>query len=138
MRDTKVTEIDKEAEMSANDNDNKSISDVQAENLAKNWSILSRPEQRQRLKELVAGERSMRGLAKRIGVSEATIRKRVDLAKLAPAEREAVESGKASVKGTLREIRRQRAARGPKIPTDQEGRTKFCKERVQLTLAVDR
>jgi len=82
-------------------NDNKSISDVQAENLAKNWLILSRFEQGQHLKELVASGRSMRRLAKTIGRSEATIRKRVDLANLSPTEREALESGKVSVKGTL-------------------------------------
>src|SRR5690242_671859 len=55
--------------MSANDDDNKSISDVQAENLAKNWSILSRPEQRQRLKELVATHRyQLTSLGRRVAV----------------------------------------------------------------------
>ena len=76
----------------------------------------------------------MRGLARIIGVSEATIRKRADLANLSPAEREAVESGMASVKRALREIRRKRAAGAPRIPTDPEARKKFVEVRVQLTL----
>src|SRR5438094_943618 len=74
--------------MSGNDN-NKSTDNVEAENLAKNWSTLSRFEQGQRIKELVASGRSMRQLAKIIGRSEATVRKRVDLANLSPAERAA-------------------------------------------------
>src|SRR5438874_12797794 len=120
--------------MSENDNDNKSTSDVQAENLAEDWSILSRFEQGQRVRELVASGHAMRGLARTIGVSEATIRKRADLANLSPAEREAVESGMASVKRALREIRRKRAAGAPRIPTDPEARKKFVEVRVQLTL----
>src|SRR5439155_4332659 len=119
--------------MSENDN-NKSTGDVEAENLAKNWSTLSRFEQGQRVKELVACGRSMRGLAKRIGTSEATIRKRVDLANFSPAEREAVESGKASVKGTLKKVRRKRAASAPRVPTDPEERKKFVEAKAQLTL----
>src|SRR5690349_7835074 len=119
--------------MSENDN-NKSTEDVETENLAKNWSTLSRFEQGQRLKELVASGRSMRGLAKEIGASEATIRKRVDLANRPPAEREGVESGKTSVKETLREMRRKRAAGAPRIPTDPAARKKFVEARVQLTL----
>ena len=120
--------------MSENDN-NKSTGDVEAENLAKNWSTLSRFEQGQRVKELVACGRSMRGLAKRIGTSEATIRKRVDLANFSPAEREAVESGKASVKGTLKKVRRKRAASAPRVPTDPEERKKFVEAKAQLTLS---
>ncbi len=121
-------------ETTMSQNDNKSISDVQAENLAKNWSILSRFEQGQRLKELVARGCSRRGLAERIGVSETIVRRRVDLANLSLAEREAVESGKASVKGAMREIRCKRAAGAPRIPTDPEGRKKFVEARVELTL----
>src|SRR5205807_1356188 len=113
---------------------NKLIGDAEVENLAKNWPTLSKFEQAQRVKKLVAGGHSMRGLAKKIGVSETTIRKRADLAKLSPAEREAVESGKASVKGTLREIRRKRSAGAPRIPTDPEARKKFVEARVHLTL----
>ena len=74
--------------MSENDNDNKSTSDVQAENLAEDWSILSRFEQGQRVRELVASGHSMRGLARIIGVSEATIRKRrISPTSLPPSER---------------------------------------------------
>src|SRR2546422_1997920 len=113
---------------------NELIGDAEVENLAKNWPTFSKFEQAQRVKELVASGRSMRGLAKKIGVSEATIRKRVDLANLSPSERESVESGRASVKGTLREIRRKRAAGAPRIPTDAEARKKFVEARVQLTL----
>ncbi len=119
--------------MSENDN-NKLTGDVEAENLAKNWSTLSRFEQGHGVKELVASGRSMRGLAKRIGASEATIRKRVDLANLSPAEREAVESGKASVKGTLKKVRRKRAASAPRVPTDPGERKKFVEAKAQLTL----
>ena len=120
--------------MSENDN-NKSTGDVEAQDLAKNWSILSRFQQGQRLKELVASGRSMRQLAKIIGRSEATVRKRVDLANLSPAEREAVESGKASVKGTLKKVRRKRAASAPRVPTDPEERKKFVEAKAQLTLS---
>ena len=120
--------------MSENDN-NKSTGDVEAQDLAKNWSILSRFQQGQRLKELVASGRSMRGLAKTIGRSEATVRKRVDLANLSPAEREAVESGQASVKGSLKKVRRKRAASAPKVPTDPEERKKFVEAKAQLTLS---
>ena len=115
-------------------NKNKSIGDAEAGNLAKNWLKLSRFEQGQGVKDLLAKGRSMRGLAKKIGVSEATIRKRVDLANLSPSERESVESGRASVKGTLREIRRKRSAGAPRIPTDPEARKKFVEARVHLTL----
>ena len=120
--------------MSGNDN-NKSTDNVEAENLAKNWSTLSRFEQGQRIKELVASGRSMRGLAKTIGRSEATVRKRVDLANLSPAEREAVESGQASVKGSLKKVRKKRAASAPKVPTDPEERKKFVEAKAQLTLS---
>src|SRR6266571_4531273 len=106
-------------------NENESISEVQAENLAKNWLKLSRFEQGQGVKDLLAKGRSMRGLAKKIGVSEATIRKRVDLANLSPAEREAVESGQASVKGTLKKVRRKRAASAPRVPTGPEAKKQF-------------
>src|SRR5438093_8045570 len=119
--------------MSGNDN-NKSTDNVEAENLAKNWSTLSRFEQGQRIKELVASGRSMRQLAKTIGRSEATIRKRVDLANLSPTEREAVESGKVSVKGTLKKVRRKRAASAPRVPTDPEERKKFLEARAHLAL----
>src|SRR5207249_8407638 len=119
--------------MSENDN-NKSTGDVEAQDLAKNWSILSRFQQGQRLKELVASGRSMRGLAKTIGRSEATVRKRVDLANLSPAEREAVESGQASVKGTLKKVRRKRAASAPRIPTDPEAKKQFVEEKARLIL----
>src|SRR2546427_5008738 len=112
---------------------NELIGDAEVENLAKNWPTFSKFEQAQRVKELVASGRSMRGLAKRIGASEATIRKRVDLANLSPAEREAVESGKASVKGTLKKVRRKRAASAPRVPTDPGERKKFVEAKAQLT-----
>ena len=116
-------------------NENESISDLQAENLAKNWSTLSRFDQGQRVKELLASGRSMRGLAKKIGVSEATVRKRVDLANLSPAEREAVDSGQASVKGSLKKVRMKRAASAPRVPTDPEERKKFVEAKARLTLS---
>jgi len=115
-------------------NDSKSIGDAEDENLAKSWSNLSRFEQGQHVKDLLANGHSMRGLAEKIGVSEATIRKRVDLANLSSAEREAVESGKASVKGTLRKIRQKRAAAAPRVPTEPEARKTFVEARAQLTL----
>ena len=96
----------------------KSIGDAEAENLAKNWSNLSRFEEGQGVKDLLAKGSSMRWLAKKISVSEATVRKRVDLANLSPAEREGVESGQASVKGTLKKVRRKRLpARPGSLPT---------------------
>ncbi len=112
----------------------KSIGDAEAENLAKNWSNLSRFEQGQGVKDLLAKGSSMRGLAKKISVSEATVRKRVDLANLSPAEREGVESGQASVKGTLKKVRRKRAASAPRVPTDPEAKKQFVEEKARLIL----
>src|SRR3989442_191446 len=91
-------------ETTMSQNDNKSISDVQAANLANNWSTLLRFEKGQRLKELVARGCSRRGLAERTGASETIVRRRVDPANLFLAEREAVESGKASVKGGWQDL----------------------------------
>ena len=78
--------------------------------LVNDWPHISTLEQARRLKELVTAGQSKRSLARALGVSDALIRKRMDLAVLPTDEWQAVQTGKVSMRRASKKVRQQRVA----------------------------